>query len=299
MVPSRILLLISSFFFLSTGCRTPDPLDTSIPEGFLLDRGRGDFSVRGLANENNLNVFYTIPDFGELESMPVLIVIHGADRNAPAYREAWVEEARNRGCLVFVPEFTASDFPNSPAFQQGGILNTSGNPAPIEDRTTAIIEPLFDSIQSQLGYPVSQYDLWGHSAGAQFVHRTVMFEGGQTRVHRAIAANAGWYTVPDDNVAFPYGMANSGLTTGELGAAMSVDLTVHLGELDNEFSATAWQGAYAQGDSRIERGHHFFDRASQSASENGHNLEWNLSVVAGVGHNHVKMAQAAAELLYP
>ncbi len=299
MMPFRILAPLSAVILLSAGCRTPTPLDTSTPEGFLLNRGRGDFTVPGLADGTDMKVFYAIPEFGELESMPVLIVIHGAERNAPAYRESWVEEARNRGCLVFVPEFTASEFPNSPHFQQGGILNTSGNPAPVEDRTTAIIEPLFDSIRSQLGYPVSQYDLWGHSAGAQLVHRTVIFEGAQARIHRAVAANAGWYTVTDDNVAFPYGMANSGLTTGELGGVMAVNLTVHLGELDNEFSATAWQGAYAQGDSRIERGQYFFDRAAQSASGHGQSFQWNLAVAAGVGHNQVQMAHAAAELLYP
>ena len=47
------------------------------------------------------------------------------------------------------------------------------------------------------------YALYGHSAGGQFVHRYVAFADAP-RMESAVAANSGWYTMPDDG-AFPYG----------------------------------------------------------------------------------------------
>ncbi|MFR4038510.1 MAG: hypothetical protein ACLTZT_12545 [Butyricimonas faecalis] len=45
----------------------------------------------------------------------------------------------------------------------------------------------------------------------QFVHRFVTFKQ-NTHLNKAVAANSGWYTVPDVQVEYPYGLKNSGYT---------------------------------------------------------------------------------------
>ena len=56
------------------------------------------------------------------------------------------------------------------------------------------------------------YYLYGHSAGAQFVHRHLAFigaGGSPLRVIRAVAANAGFYTAPTFEVPFPFGFGGT------------------------------------------------------------------------------------------
>jgi hypothetical protein len=49
------------------------------------------------------------------------------------------------------------------------------------------------------------YDMYGHSAGAQFVHRYLQFYD-SPKVKKAVAANAGWYTFPNEAINYPYGI---------------------------------------------------------------------------------------------
>ena len=53
------------------------------------------------------------------------------------------------------------------------------------------------------------------------------------RVGTPFAANSGWYTMVDDRVPIPYGMADAKLSPDELRATFTKDLVVLLGEEDN------------------------------------------------------------------
>jgi hypothetical protein len=115
----------------------------------------------------------------------------------------------------------------------------------------------------------------------------------------AVAANAGWYTVPEDGVDFPYGLSGSPVGEINLGLPFSLELNVHLGMDDTGFNDTAWEGAFAQGDNRFDRGHYFFEHATSQASNLGLSCAWQLQEVSGVGHDPQGMANAAAVVLYP
>ena len=69
----------------------------------------------------------------------------------------------------------------------------------------SIIEPLFDSVKSSLSLESEKYNLFGFSAGAQFVHRFIQFKP-DARFDKVVAGAAGWYTVPDNSIPFPYGI---------------------------------------------------------------------------------------------
>ena len=74
--------------------------------------------------------------------------------------------------------------------------------------------------------------MFGFSAGAQFVHRFIQFKP-NARFDKVVAGAAGWYTVPDNTIPFPYGYENSILNTANLDNLLSSDLYIQVGALDN------------------------------------------------------------------
>ena len=290
-----VILTLTAIF----GCREPQSPPVT-PDSFSLTRGSGEFAwaTPDGAAVDELQILYYIPESGDIADLPVLFIFHGADRNAGAYRENWKDIAETRGCMVFIPEFTDADYPGSVSYQQGSLIAANGSVRPEEERLFSLIEPLFDDIVGKLGVQKSRYDMWGHSAGAQFVHRFVLFAG-DVRLRKAVAANAGWYTVPEEGVDFPYGLSGSPVSEADLGLPFSLQLIVHLGTEDTGFNDTAWEGAFAQGDNRFDRGHYFFDHATAQAANLGLPCAWQLQEVSGVGHDPQGMADAAAVVLYP
>jgi len=120
------------------------------------------------------------------------------------------------------------------------------------------------------------------------------------RIKRAVAANAGWYTLPQYDVHFPYGLRGSGFDQHGLARVFSKDLIVLLGTSDNDpyhRSLRRTSEAMAQGSHRFERGQTFFAEAERAAVRNGLRLSWRVEFVPGVGHSNRGMSPAAAELL--
>jgi pimeloyl-ACP methyl ester carboxylesterase len=73
-----------------------------------------------------------------------------------------------------------------------------------------VLERLVATLRSELGLADEAFDLWGHSAGAQFAHRFALFRPAAP-VRRIVAAGAGWYTTPDLELDFPYGLRHEQL----------------------------------------------------------------------------------------
>lgn len=230
---------------------------------------------------------------------PVLFVMHGVKRDADRYRDEWSAIAAQRGFMLVVPEFSDRDFPGGTGYNLGFVLDDRGHRQPRERWSFSVIESLFDAVRAMTGTRVETYDLYGHSAGAQFVHRYLMFVP-EARVGRAIAANAGWYTMPDTDVEFPYGLGASGVSESDLRRALGRRLTVLLGTDDAEPqhpNLRRTPEAMTQGPHRLARGEFFFGSAAAAAAALGTDFRWTLEKVEGVGHDNGAMAGAAAALL--
>ena len=91
------------------------------------------------------------------------------------------------------------------------------------------IEDIFDAVRNANGFSRARYDIYGHSAGAQFLHRLVLFKPA-ARYRVAVAANAGWYAMPDFAVSYPYGLGASGLSPAGLARAFGRHLVLLLGD---------------------------------------------------------------------
>ena len=234
------------------------------------------------------------------DDTPIVIVIHGASRDAERYYNDWRAEAEKHGLIVVVPYFSREDFPKSAHYNLGHVFDReTGAPRPAHSWTFAAIEPLFDAVVTQLGGAQTHYTLFGHSAGSQFLHRFLYYVP-DARVKRAIAANAGWYTMPDFGVEYPYGLAGSGVAEDVLAGYFARDLIVLLGDADTvreDEDLRKTPEAELQGKHRYDRGHTFYRVARAKAEDIGSEFGWRLVEVPGATHSNAEMTPAAALLV--
>jgi poly(3-hydroxybutyrate) depolymerase len=242
-----------------------------------------------------LTVYYFKPKTAGPDAR-VLFALHGVERSGQRARDNWTEFAEKNNFIVLAPEFDAQRFPMR-LFQLGGM----------EDRdsshwTFALIEGMFDRVKREEGLTASTYDMFGHSAGAQFVQRFVLMMD-KARVGTAVAANAGTYTMPVYSGVFDHGFPHAlderRVSTLALKQAMRRHLVVLLGEQDTKTDGPdvpRSKEAVAQGANRYERGQNFFRQARAQAGQMGADLQWQLVTVPGVGHDSRKMSRAAGAL---
>jgi hypothetical protein len=231
---------------------------------------------------------------------PIVIVMHGASRDAERYYNDWRPEAAHRGFIVAVPYFSRDDFPSSARYNLGHVFDPGdGHRRPEAQWTFAAIEPLFDAVVDRLNGRQARYTLFGHSAGSQFVHRFLYYVP-DNRANRAIAANAGWYTMPDFGVQYPYGLAGAGVPEDVLAGYFARDLVVLLGDADtlrDDEDLRKSPEAELQGRHRYDRGHTFYRVAQARAEAMGVDFNWRLVTVPGAGHSNAAMTPAAALLV--
>ncbi len=260
-----------------------------------------------------VKLWYYIPDEGDLRTMPILFAMHGSDRDAQNQIATWKTIAGERQVMVFAPEFTRELYPAERAYQYGGVSLQENiySPLPAEEWTVRMIESLFDYVRRQTGSTQTTYDIWGHSAGAQFTHR-LMFFLPAARVRMAVSSNAGVYLIPtvtgygtDNTYGWPYSLRSTPYTQDDLNAFFARKLIVHIGTgdivADQYFPSSA--AAMAQGETRYARGKYFYEFARQAALDAGVPFNWEKVEVAGVPHSSRRMVQTsatgAADLLYP
>jgi poly(3-hydroxybutyrate) depolymerase len=253
--------------------------------------GRFQIQLHGVQPNKSITVWSFRPRSLAADS-PVLIVLPGAARNGEGYRAQWRKYADNAAALLLVPEFSEEQFPGG-AYSAPKLSGAGTAPY-------STIEALFDQAVQSMQLSAREYLLYGHSAGAQFAHRLVLFNP-QARAKIIVAANAGWYLMPDFTVAYPYGLKNSGIDAAQLKTALAKHLIVLLGEKDTDPNHPALNrgaGAMRQGRQRLERGENFFQAARSAAASLATPFNWQLKTVPNAAHSDSAMAAPAAALLF-
>lgn len=259
------------------------------------------FNPTGPLSNQPVEVFYHIPD-GDITTMPILMSFHGGSRNGDDYRDYWISMANANNFMVFAPEFSSANYPGlGDNYLMGNIFDDGDNPSSStfnnpDEWTFSVLDPIFDAIKSDINGTQQAYNAWGHSGGAQFLHRFVMYMP-NSQLDIAVCSNAGWYTVPENSVSFPYGILNGQLPQGNLVPAFSGKLIVHLGQNDTDPNSPGLRHNTIvdnqQGLHRYERGQYFFD-TSQSKAQNLNTLfNWEKQEVPNVGHDPQLMANDA------
>lgn len=232
---------------------------------------------------------------------PILFVMHGVERDAKRYIEDWARTAERYGVILVAPEFDERRFPGPESYNQGGVIDPrSGKKRDPETWTFSVIEPLFEVVKGRAKSRAQTYSIYGHSAGAQFVHRFVMLAH-PVHLDHAVAANAGWYTWFDPDRSFPQGMRLNKKDYVLDRSGFGERLTILLGTEDTEsddrnLRDDAW--ARGQGQNRFERGRAFFDHAEETAGSPASAFRWQLRYAPGIAHENRKMAAYAADILF-
>ncbi len=231
---------------------------------------------------------------------PLVISMHGLTRNAAAARDNWVDAAERHGLLVAAPHLDKERFPTR-LYQQGGVRDEPDQAKWVY----AVIERFFDRALKSGRVEGQGYVLFGHSAGAQFVHRMAILMP-QARFSTAVTANAGYYTLPVGREAaggfdYPFSLAGTPSTETTLKAAFARPVLIMLGDQDNDpdhHQLNRSKGAQAQGTNRFARGQNFVAVAAAEAKRLGVESRWREITVPGVAHEQTKMANAAAQALF-
>lgn len=240
---------------------------------------------------------------------PIIILLAGGGRNGADYRDSWIRAAERFRLLILAPSFDEAQFPGPINYNLAGMVREGADVATLrnvvlgrpETWLFSDIEAIFDHAVARTGSRQTHYDLFGHSAGAQIVHRMILLAP-ETRIRTAVAANSGWYTVPAQNVPFPYGLGGISLPADQLEKAFGRRLVLMLGERDDARETRghlrASPEANAQGPHRFARGEYFNNLAANEAARLGLHLSWRLEMIPGVGHDYRRMGEAAARQLY-
>ncbi len=229
-----------------------------------------------------LPVHMFVPD-SAASNAPIVLVMHGASRNADEYRDNWIEVAEACEVIIAAPEFSRDRFPRSARYNLGGLADAGDEPAAFD-----VVGTIFEAVQATYAPQTPEYVMFGHSAGSQFVHRYAMFRP-DPRMRRAVGANAGWYTVPDPAIAWPYGFANAPETPPLFEAVAALPIELHLGTQDNDPNGRSLRRtpeAVAQGAGRFDRGLHMAEGTG-----------WPVTRVEGADHDNALMVPAAARAL--
>ncbi|WP_200975613.1 hypothetical protein [Echinicola sp. 20G] len=223
----------------------------------------------------------------------IVFVMHGGGRNAEDYLNTWVELADKNNLLIIAPEFenkfskyTTNDY------QEGNLFTFFGTKNPKSEWAYTVVENIFDHIKSANNITNERYDIFGHSAGGQFVHRMIMLMP-ESRIGTAIAANAGFYSFPNEHLEFPYGIKN---TETDLKKSYKKRLIILLGELDNDPNLGTFRTtdlAMEEGANRLERGTNFYNANKGIIDKNDWEFNWTLDTVRNVGHNYTEMSKGA------
>lgn len=223
----------------------------------------------------------------ELAGAPLIVSVHGIARNAAAHAFRLVEEAERYGLSVVAPLFDKAQYGQ---YQQ------------LEDARTGMRSDLalldiLDAARRLSSADHGRILLFGYSGGAQFAHRFVMAHPG--RVASAVLVGAGWYTFPDLEAAYPYG-----LDTRRAGFAVRLDTEgfarvpqhVIVGDLDVRRDSSLRRSKRldrTQGRTRLERAQRWVRAMQAFAPGEQADVNPTYDTLSGVGHSFVDSVEMA------
>lgn len=253
-------------------------------------------------SDKPIMIHYYIPKSGNIEELPILFSMHGAERDGKIQRNAWKHLAEAHGFIVLAPQYSREHYKEND-YQFAGIYEST-NSHLIRDEakwTFQSIEAIFDYFKNETKNRSQDYSIFGHSAGAQFVHRSLLAFP-NARVKSAVAANPGSWTFPlvegVDGYGWPYSIKETPFTSKNiLESFFQKNIYVQIGTEDTDPTGAGVPTdapSIAQGAHRYERAVNFFNTCGDVSTGLSVNLNFKLAEVQGVGHSTLRMVYGNA-----
>jgi poly(3-hydroxybutyrate) depolymerase len=227
-----------------------------------------------------------VPDSGGAEA-PIFVAVHGLACNPDELARVFAAYCETAGVVMLAPVFTSEQHGD---YQRLGRVGRGVRADVALDRCVAEVVTLTKADAEQLY-------LFGYSGGAQFVHRYLMAH--PHRVAGAVAASAGWYTFPDMQVRFPYGIRPQRRMPGvnfNPEEFLRVPVTVLVGRADvnAEHLRSTERVNRQQGKNRVERARNWVAAMRAAATAYGYEPCVSCIEVPEVDHSFTKFCDHGA-----
>ena len=238
---------------------------------------RGRVLLRALRSDPFQEYFLYVPDTATAGA-PVLVSVHGISRNAHEQAVVFSSLCDEHGMVLVVPVFTAEQHKD---YQRLGRRRRG-------ERVDLLLSRFLSEAATLCGADVTQINLFGFSAGAQFAHRYVMAH--PHRVARAVVVASGWYTFPDTARKYPYGIRSGRSLPGvdfNPERFLRVPVEVIVGA-DDTGTANLRRGPRIdaqQGTTRVERARAWVGAMREAATSYGMSPAVTLTEVPGIDHS--------------
>ena len=259
-------------------------LATALPQGVLAHQSitairtlEGSHELQSPDVAEGIPYYFYVPSRVDPTARP-LVVVHGISRRAHVHLATFAPFAEMSGRILIAPLFSKA---RCKRYQQ-----LVADPCRADQALLATLR----AVATKTGYDMSQVDLFGFSGGAQFAHRFAMMY--PERVGRLAVASAGWYTLPDFEEAFPYGLAS--IANGrerfqaKLPDFLAIPTLVMVGERDlvrDESLRRRAEVDRRQGLTRVERAARWSQAMRQAAADRGVHAKISFHVLPACGHS--------------
>jgi len=296
-----------------------------IAQDISINEGSGSFIINGSNEHQNdsITIFYHKPVNFHRNSR-ILLVIPGAGRNGDDYRDAWIEVSEKFSILIVSPSYPEKAYDYGD-YHLGGVVSNldlskgvsfkkGTNQVFIDENSIEFnvnqnkdawifndFDRIFRLIRTATKSKQKKYDVFGHSAGGQILHRFALLCP-NSMANRILASNAGTYTPINYEIDYPFGIKNVGVANSDIKKSFRKKLVLLLGELDNDSETRGRmlrsKTADKQGTNRLDRGKYFYISSQHVAEKSKARFNWELEIIPNIGHDQKRMAKAAAKYLY-
>lgn len=223
------------------------------------------------------------------EGAPVLVLIHGISRRAAQLVFRFRDQADKHGLVLVAPLFQKVIYGQ---YQQ--VIDKAG------PRSDLALIDILEEVEREWHPAASPAHVFGYSGGAQFAHRFALLH--PHRVASLSLAAAGWYTMPDGQRRYPWGIGTHPLGDKgyELDAFLRIDRHIFVGEDDVLRDASLRQSPRLdreQGINRVERAKRWIERMDQASMErDARPRRSTIDILPGLGHSFGRSARRKVDL---